>query len=66
MAGSSPAKELITAETLASMAGQLLGGNWRSSDLAAVAAQLNALEKDMAAFHRVELDETEPAVVYSP
>lgn len=48
------------------MAGQLLDGNWRPADLAAVAAQLNALEKDTAPFHRVELGEFEPAVIYPP
>lgn len=66
MADSSSSKELVTGETLAGMAGQLLDGNWRPADLAAVAAQLNALEKDTAPFHRVELGEFEPAVIYPP
>ncbi|HVX13430.1 MAG TPA: hypothetical protein VHC22_19760 [Pirellulales bacterium] len=57
----------IKAETLAAMSGQLLGGEPRDAkDFAAVAMLLTGLEQDMSAFHRVELGETEPAVVYSP
>ena len=61
-----PPEEPLAVETIAAMSRQLLGGKWRPPDLAAVAALLNGLEQDMAAFHRVELGELEPVVVYSP
>jgi hypothetical protein len=61
-----PPAEPVTAETLTSMSRQLLGGNWRRADLEAVAKLLNGLEQDMAAFHRADIGEQEPAMVYSP
>ena len=61
-----PPAEPITAETLAPMSRQLLGGHWRQGDLDAVAKLLNGLEHDMTAFHRIGPGEQEPATAYSP
>ncbi|MGH7138363.1 MAG: hypothetical protein ACREHD_21645, partial [Pirellulales bacterium] len=61
-----PPGEPVTAETLAAMSHQLLGGNWRQADLEAVAKLLNGLEQDMAAFHGTVPGEQEPVTVYSP
>ena len=61
-----PDEQPITAETLAAISRQLLDGRLPPDDLAAVAALLNGLETDMAAFHRHQLGELEPALVYLP
>lgn len=62
----SPPSDPLTAEALAAMSRQLLGGNWRQADLEAVAKLLNGLEQDMAAFHRIDSGEQEPVTIYSP
>jgi hypothetical protein len=63
-----PPREMqpITVDTLAAISRQFLDGPLRPDDLEAVATLLNGLEADMAAFHRLQLGELEPLLVYMP
>ena len=61
-----PERQPITDETLAEMSRHLLNGHVLPADLAPVASLLNGLMADMATFHRVQLGELEPALVYLP
>jgi len=57
--------EPITAETIESIAVQILAMAVAKSDAAAAAALLNALAADMEAFRKMSVGDEEPATTYA-
>ena len=55
----------ITAETIASMAVQILGAPLSAADASAAAGMLNALATDMQALHKLAASSEEPATTYA-
>ena len=60
-----PQSHSITAETVASMAVQILGAPLSPADASAAAKMLDALATDMQALHKLAASSQEPATTYA-